>query len=322
MGKGMLLSALMCLPGLAWSETSYGGKPVQPVNGSLSISSGNVTVNSQGGALDVKSTSTVLSGSLPAGSNMIGKVDIVQGQGAAAVTSTSTVVTGSLPAGTNTIGKVGLDQSGGAANFVSTSVVVTGTIVASVSTVTVNTQGGAIQVTSTSTVITGSLPAGSNTIGKVDQGAAAAASGAWPTKVTDGTDTADVTAAGAVKVDGSAVTQPVSGTVTSNQGTAGSSAWPVKDEAVSDPTEYKQSATGTSSTIVSANASRITIECSVDCADTGKVHYKLGGAAATTNDPIWESCASWQPPSGVRFTGAVQVISENADSKTVRCTEY
>jgi hypothetical protein len=38
-------------------------------------------------------------------------------------------------------------------------------------------------------------------------------------KITDGTNTASVTASSALKVDGSAVTQPVSGTVTSNQGT-------------------------------------------------------------------------------------------------------
>lgn len=43
-----------------------------------------------------------------------------------------------------------------------------------------------------------------------DQGTPAATANAWPTKLTDGTDTADVTAAGALKVDGSAVTQPVS----------------------------------------------------------------------------------------------------------------
>lgn len=43
-----------------------------------------------------------------------------------------------------------------------------------------------------------------------DQGAAAAVAGAWPTKITDGVDTAGVTAAGALQVDGSAVTQPIS----------------------------------------------------------------------------------------------------------------
>lgn len=75
------------------------------------------------------------------------------------------------------------------------------------------------------------------------QGTAAALSGAWPVKVTDGTNTlptgdvvgraifekitdgtntAAVTASSALKVDGSAVTQPVSGTVTANIGTSGS----------------------------------------------------------------------------------------------------
>lgn len=45
---------------------------------------------------------------------------------------------------------------------------------------------------------------------RADQGVAAATAGAWPMKVTDGTDTADVTAASALKVDNSAVTQPIS----------------------------------------------------------------------------------------------------------------
>lgn len=49
-------------------------------------------------------------------------------------------------------------------------------------------------------------------------------------KLTDGTNTATVTAGNALKIDGSAVVQPVSGTVTANQGTANtlSNAWPVK----------------------------------------------------------------------------------------------
>jgi hypothetical protein len=50
------------------------------------------------------------------------------------------------------------------------------------------------------------------------------------TRITDGTDTALVTAAGALVVDASATIQPVSGTVTANQGTAAAtaSAWPTK----------------------------------------------------------------------------------------------
>jgi len=74
-----------------------------------------------------------------------------------------------------------------------------------------------------------------------NQGTAAALSGHWPVqvtdgtnvmptgdavgraifeKITDGTNTATVTASSALKVDGSAVTQPVSGTVTAAQATA------------------------------------------------------------------------------------------------------
>lgn len=50
-----------------------------------------------------------------------------------------------------------------------------------------------------------------------------------PVKITDNTNTVTVTGANALKVDNSAVTQPVSGTVTANQGTAaaGSGAWPM-----------------------------------------------------------------------------------------------
>ena len=45
-----------------------------------------------------------------------------------------------------------------------------------------------------------------------DQGAPNSTANAWPVKITDGTNTAAISVAGAVKVDGSAVTQPVSGT--------------------------------------------------------------------------------------------------------------
>lgn len=112
-------------------------------------------------------------------------------------------------------------------------------------TVTAN-QGGAWTVT-----IGAAIPAGSNTIGKVDQGAAG--SSAWPVKTEvqidydTGAGTQNLSVVGvALPASGGAVaggtatnpiridptggtTQPVSGTVTSNQGTAaaGSGAWPV-----------------------------------------------------------------------------------------------
>jgi hypothetical protein len=52
----------------------------------------------------------------------------------------------------------------------------------------------------------------------------------WLTTINQGGNSATVTASNALKVDGSAVTQPVSGTVTSNQGTANTlaNAWSIK----------------------------------------------------------------------------------------------
>lgn len=52
----------------------------------------------------------------------------------------------------------------------------------------------------------------SDTVFTADQGNPNTVANAWPIKITDGTDTAEVTAANALKVDGSAVTQPVSAT--------------------------------------------------------------------------------------------------------------
>jgi hypothetical protein len=68
------------------------------------------------------------------------------------------------------------------------------------------------------TVSINAIPAGSNVIGGVELVDSA------------GTNKASISAAGAVKVDGSAVTQPISGTATANQGTAAAtaSAWPTK----------------------------------------------------------------------------------------------
>jgi len=50
-----------------------------------------------------------------------------------------------------------------------------------------------------------------------DQGAPNTTANAWPIRVTDGTDSANVTAAGRLEVDGSGVVQPVSGTVAATQ---------------------------------------------------------------------------------------------------------
>ncbi len=56
------------------------------------------------------------------------------------------------------------------------------------------------------------IVAGSVSVGSVNQGAPNTVTNAWPIKITDGTDIALVTAGGLLQVDGSGVTQPVSGT--------------------------------------------------------------------------------------------------------------
>lgn len=55
---------------------------------------------------------------------------------------------------------------------------------------------------------------GGISVGSVNQGTPNTVANGWPVKITDGTDTAQVTAGGLLQVDGSGVTQPVSGTVT------------------------------------------------------------------------------------------------------------
>lgn len=96
-------------------------------------------------------------------------------------------------------------------------------------------------------------------------------------KVTDGTNTATVTAANALKVDGSAVTQPVSGTVTANQGGA---PWTVKP----DGTAWTQ--TGTSADVNVTNTVTVT------------------GTVAATQSGTWTIDSITNP---VTVTGSVSV---------------
>lgn len=75
-----------------------------------------------------------------------------------------------------------------------------------------DTQLRASPVPVSGTVAVSNFPATQPVSGTVtaNQGTPAAIANAWPIKLTDGTDTADITAASALKVDGSAVTQPIS----------------------------------------------------------------------------------------------------------------
>lgn len=77
--------------------------------------------------------------------------------------------------------------------------------------------------------VTQPLPAGSNTIGGVNQAGTwtvqpgnTANTTPWLATINQGGNSASVTGSNALKVDGSAVTQPVSGTVTASQATASS----------------------------------------------------------------------------------------------------
>lgn len=128
------------------------------------INTGAAVIASQGGALAVTSTSTIITGTvpLPTGaatestlSTLNGKVTavntgatVVASQGGAlAVTSTSTVITGTVPLPTGAATETTL----AALNNKVTAVNTGAGVIAS--------QGGALAVTSTSTVITGALPA-------------------------------------------------------------------------------------------------------------------------------------------------------------------
>lgn len=84
----------------------------------------------------------------------------------------------------------------------------------------------------------------SPSLGSANQGTPNSIGNAWPVKVTDGTHTASVSAANALKVDASGSTQPVSGTVAATQSgtwtvqpgnTANTTAWKVDGSAVTQP---------------------------------------------------------------------------------------
>jgi hypothetical protein len=74
-------------------------------------------------------------------------------------------------------------------------------------------------VLSTNVLTIPAIPAGSNVIGAVTQSGSwnVGQTGTWTTQINQGGNTAIVSAAGALKVDGSAVTQPISGTVAASQ---------------------------------------------------------------------------------------------------------
>jgi len=145
-------------------------------------------------------------------------------------------------------------------------------------------QQAAIQVDSSGRIIIGALATGSNTIGAVTQSGTwtvqpgnTANTTPWLTTISQGGNSATVSAGGALKVDGSAVTQPVSGTITANIGTSGSLA-------------------------LDATLAKLTI---AQGAATGTNTQALAGAVATTAAPTYTTATI--NPLSLTTAGALRV---------------
>jgi hypothetical protein len=197
-------------------------------------------------------------------------VDTVIGQGDDAII-TKSIITGKTTAGggayvdvkVNPSGTMVVDASG------STGVAVTGTVSA--------TQSG------TWTVQPGNTP---NT-------------SPWLTTISQGGNAATVSGAGALKVDGSAVTQPVSGTVTSNQGTAAalSGYWPVR---VTDGTNTMP----TADVVTRAQFHKVT-----DGTNTATV--TAASTAPIASDPALVVTISPNSPPNATNTGVVSSVNSS-----------
>jgi len=139
-----------------------------------------------------------------------------------------------------------------------------------------------------------------------NQGTAAAASGAWPTKLTDGTDTADVTAANAVKTDGSASTQPIS-----------ASSLPLPSGAATEASLSNMNlkiATGPAGVKVDASVSTVPVQAT----DFDIRNLSSGqDSVAAVQSGAWTYTASGGTVAAHPAAGAVFPISDNGGSITV-----
>lgn len=154
------------------------------------------------------------------------------------------------------------------------------------------------------------LGAGSSTIGKVDQGLGGASAwkvdGSAVTQPVSGTVTATQGTGGvsAWKVDGSAVTQPVSGTVTANQG----GTWNVNNVSgtVSLPTGAATSANQTTANgSLSSIDSKLTSPLAVSQSGT----WNVNNVSGTVSLPTGAATAAKQPALGTAGTPSTDVIS-------------
>lgn len=160
------------------------------------------------------------------------------------------------------------------------------------------------------------LPAGSATIGKVDQGTGGAS--AW-------------------KVDGSAATQPVSGTVTANAGTG---PWPVTDNSGSLTVDAAASAFGatvtpvyvasstpqactsvsTTTTVLASNGTRKFASIIAKSSNTAGIRFRLGATAVSTDAPL-AAGQSFTLDGTAIYTGVIDAIADSG-TQTVCGLEY
>lgn len=217
-----------------------GSAVTQPVSGTVTANIG--TTN--GLALDATVAKLTIAQGTALGSNTQALM------GGSVTTAAPTYTTGQInPLSLTTAGALRIDGSG-------TTQPVSGTVTAN--------QGGTWNITNISGTV--SLPTGASTettLAKLAQAQGSTTSGqsgplmqgavttASPTYTTAQTNPLSLTTAGALRVDGSAVTQPVSGTVTSNQGTANTlaNAWSIKiTDATNGPAAVKAASTAAGAT--------------------------------------------------------------------------
>lgn len=161
----------------------------------------------------------------------------------------------------------------------------------------------------------------------VAQGTAASSANRWKVQLTDGTDDNLVSASGALLVDGSATTQPVSLTSTTITGTVASTqsgTWTVQPGNTPNTSPWLTTDTprtvatannsGTcvsvtaSTTVLASNASRRAYGFKASEDNTAKVHCKLG-ATATTSNTIFGAGAGWSQDTGAVYTGVIDCIA-------------
>lgn len=150
------------------------------------------------------------------------------------------------------------------------------------------TVGNALQVDASATtqpVSAASLPLPSGASTSANQTTV----GSQTTKLNDGTNTAAVSAANALKVDGSAVTQPISGTVTANIGTSGALAL---DATLTGGTQKaiirggaKGSTTAADVTSTASGANHQPVDVAIYDAAGNQITSFGGGTQYTVNDP-------------------------------------